>query len=41
MCNCKHLTDEAHVLLPEYAELFTEEEKHIARSRLEEGEGEK
>lgn len=35
MCNCKHFTVEAHVLLPEYAELFTEEERRIARSRLE------
>lgn len=35
LCNCKHLTVEAHVLLPEFAELFTEEEKRIARSRLE------
>ena len=35
MCNCKHLTVEAHVLLPEYAELFTDEEKRIACGRLE------
>lgn len=35
MCNCKHLTMEAHVLLPEFAELFTDDEKKIARSRLE------
>jgi len=35
LCNCKHLTVEAHVLLPEFAALFTEEEKRIARSRLE------
>lgn len=35
ICNYNHLTVEAHVLLPEYAELFTEEEKRIARSRLE------
>ncbi|MBT0651544.1 hypothetical protein [Geomobilimonas luticola] len=34
MCNCKHLTVEAHVLLPEYSELFTEEEKRIAKSRI-------
>ena len=35
MCNCRHLTVEAHVLLPEFAELFTDEEIRIARSRLE------
>lgn len=35
LCNCKHLTVEAHVLLPEYSELFTEEEKQIATRRLE------
>jgi len=35
LCGCKHLTEEAHVLLPEYSELFTDEEKEIARKRLE------
>jgi hypothetical protein len=35
LCGCKHLTVEAHVLLPEYSTLFTEEEKEIARKRLE------
>jgi hypothetical protein len=35
LCNCKHLTVEAHVLLPEYTELFSDDEKRIARSRLE------
>lgn len=34
LCNCKHLTVEAHVLHPEYSELFTDDEKWIARSRL-------
>lgn len=31
-CPGKHLTVEAHVLLPEFADLFTDEEKKIARS---------
>lgn len=35
LCNCKHLTVEAHILLPEYSELFTDEEKKIARNRIE------
>ena len=33
-CGRLDLTVEAHVLKPEYAELFTEEEREIAASRL-------
>lgn len=34
-CDCLGLTVEAHVLKEEFATLFTEEEKSIARRRLE------
>jgi hypothetical protein len=35
LCGCKKLSVEAHVLLPQFSELFTDEEKQIARRRLE------
>jgi hypothetical protein len=35
-CGCLKLTMEALVLKSQYAELFTDEEKQIARTRLEE-----
>lgn len=33
-CKCLHYSMESLVIRPEYAELFTEDERHIAKSRL-------